>query len=215
MNYKYILFDLDGTLINTLADLSNSMNYGLKQLGQPVHSHEECRKMIGSGVRKFAQQALPPTDQDLVDELLNLMRDHYRQNCTVDTVVYGGINELLAELDSICVPMAVVTNKDEDVARAIVRHYFGDRYFKKVAGAKDGVAIKPDPAVTLAIAEELGFSAEETLFVGDSDIDMLTGTACGMKTVGVSWGFRDSELLKQAGADVVVDEPAEIVELLA
>lgn len=214
MAYKAVLFDLDGTLVDTLEDLAQAMNFALKELQQPTHSVDQCRKMIGNGISMFAQRALDPDRRHLKDDLLALMKASYNDNCFDHTTVYPGIDETLKKLQNFGIIMAVVTNKDHDAAEKIVRHYFGEDIFAVVMGVTDGIAIKPQPDATLGIVSSFGLSSNQCLFVGDSDVDIQTALAAAIKPVGVSWGFRSRSELSNAGADIIIDSPCEILDLL-
>lgn len=214
MAHKAVLFDLDGTLVNTLEDLAQATNYALKKLGQPTHSVEDCREMIGNGTSMFAQRALAPDRQNLKADILRLMKDSYNSNCFDRTTVYHGIDETLRKLQSLDMIMAVVTNKDHEIAERIVHHYFGKDMFAAIMGATNGIAIKPQPDAVLGVISSLGLTCDQCLFVGDSDVDIKTGLASGIRPVGVSWGFRNISELLDAGADIIIDSPAEIIDLL-
>lgn len=215
LSYKAIIFDLDGTLVNTLTDLANSMNFALKQLSQPPHTAEECKKMIGNGLIKFAERALADDKQNLRDELLVLMRGHYRNNCFVYSTLYDGISEIISTLHDRGAGLGVLTNKDHLVAVRIVEHFFGKNIFGYITGVAKGMDVKPDPQGALKIADAMGLKPSEILFAGDSDVDIQTAKNAKMGSIGVSWGFRDRAGLQAAGADIIIDKPAEILNLLA
>lgn len=215
MGYKAVIFDLDGTLVNTLSDLSHSMNFGLSKLNLPGRTEEECREMIGNGVRIFAQKALPEGRQDMLDDLLSIMRAHYAMHCCDNSRAYDGISDVLRELKTRAILLAVITNKPDDMAVRVVEHYFGKCTFSCILGIREGRATKPDPSGTIEILDKLDIKTNECLFVGDSDVDIQTAKAAGIRAVGVSWGFRDVETLCQAGADVIIDKPEEILELIS
>jgi len=214
MACKAVIFDLDGTLVDTLADLSEAMNFGLKKLGQPSRTLDQCRMMIGSGVRRFAQRALGDDKQHLTDDLLAEMRARYKQNCLDQTRLYDGIAQMVVQLADRGIALAVCTNKDQGVAGRIIEHFFGKSTFALVVGARDGCPIKPDRQVTAGIVEFLGAGAGEMVFVGDSDVDIATAENGGMPFIGVSWGFRSRAELAAAGAEIIIDSPAELGKLI-
>jgi len=213
-NIKAAIFDLDGTLVNTLDDLSNAMNYALAQLNQPTHTTEKCRTFIGNGVKNFARRALAPDKQHLRDELLEQMKQRYRDKCFQNSYLYDGIYDLIQVLLSENIRLAVATNKDQDVAKIIVEHFFGDA-FDHIIGINDQRPIKPDPAGTFEILNATKVDPKDALFVGDSDVDIETASNAGIKSVGVTWGFRSREDLVNAGANLIIDHPSEIIQLTA
>ena len=215
MAYKAAIFDLDGTLVDTLADLGDAMNFGLKKLGQQSRSLNECRMMIGSGVKRFAQRALPDNKQHLTDDLLREMRARYRQNYLNRTRLYDGIAELIEELVARGIGLAVCTNKDQGVARRIIEHFFGESVFGLVVGARDGYPIKPHRQITEAIIDFFEASRDEVVFIGDSDVDIATAVNGEMPFIGVSWGFRSRAELTAGGAEIIVDSPAELSKLIS
>ena len=215
MPYKAVIFDLDGTLINTLEDLAGAMNFALAQLNQPTHSLDACQQMIGSGVSMFVKRALLPEKQHLAPKILDLMRRRYADHCFDKTAPYHKIEELLENLQSRGVTLAVCTNKDQHPAELTIRHFFGPDAFTAIAGANNGVAIKPDPASTLRIVKNMELKPADCLFVGDSDIDIQTAINANIHAVGVTWGFRTQQQLEQAGAKTIISSPMELLDLLA
>ncbi len=214
MNYKAVIFDLDGTLLDTLGDLTDSMNFALNELGMPKREAQECRMMIGNGVVKFAERALPDNRKDCVEEVLQIMKAHYIDNCCNKTRPFEGILELLEKLRKMGVKLAVLTNKQHDQALKTVDYYFNG-FFNEIAGITAERKIKPDPESTLEICSKMNIEPSQALFVGDSDVDMETAGNAGILPVGVSWGFREAELLKKAGAQIIVDKPAQILDLIS
>jgi phosphoglycolate phosphatase len=211
---KTVIFDLDGTLVDTLGDLTDSMNYALASLGQPVHPESVTKKLIGDGIFTFASRALKDDQQHLADEVVKRMREHYRGNCLKKTSPYPGVKELIAELKKKGVKVAVLTNKDQNVARQIVEYYFGKNVFDRVVGVVDRVPVKPEPAAATKLMAEMGVAKEDCLLVGDSGIDIDTAKAAGIRSIGVSWGFRGRQELAEHGADAIIDDPKEILQQL-
>jgi phosphoglycolate phosphatase len=214
LRYKGVIFDLDGTLVDTLEDLAAAMNFGLAELGEPTHSVDECRKMIGNGVAKFAERALSSDKQHLHGELLGLMKARYLDKCFVYSSLYDGIAECVGSLQAAGVKLGVVTNKNADAAVLIVEYFFGKGTFEAIIGIEGDKWVKPDPAGTHKAIGVMGLEKEEVLFVGDSDVDIATGINSGTKPVGVTWGFRSREQLIEAGAETIVDAACEIVALV-
>jgi phosphoglycolate phosphatase len=228
-----VLFDLDGTLANTLADLANATNWALAQLGCPTHPVEAYRLMVGDGAWQLCARALPPDKQSLADEAIGLMRLHYEAHCFDMTRLYPGIPELVTALSERGWKMAVLSNKPDDFTRRMIAHYFGGRRsvgaavdiehdgacpstgpFHIIRGQLPNVPLKPDPTAALQIAQELGVPPPHWLYLGDTNTDMHTARAAGMCAVGVLWGFRDRDELEEAGAEHIVTKPADILTLL-
>ncbi|HSV27767.1 MAG TPA: HAD family hydrolase [Sedimentisphaerales bacterium] len=206
-----MIFDLDGTLVNTLADLSDSMNHALASLGQPTHPSSAIRTFIGDGVYTFASRALGENSQHLVEEVVAAMREHHRRNYLNKSSVYPGIFELIGELRKRGIRLAVLTNKDQTVAQQIVEHFFGSGVFEHVVGAVGKTPVKPDRKAVDGLLEKMGLKSADCRLVGDSGVDVDTAKAAGMRVAGVTWGFRDRAELEGHGADVVVDSPAELL----
>lgn len=216
MKYRAVLFDLDGTLLDTLADLTDAMNVALVKLGCPIHTAQECRFFVGDGVTNYALRALPESrrDEASVAECVKLMRAHYREHWADKTQPYDGIRDLLKALAASVVTTAVLSNKPDDFTQAVVARYFADTSFAAVRGARSGAALKPDPAAALEIAQQIRIAADEFLYVGDTDTDMQTARAAGMFAVGAVWGFRPPEELLANGAQSLIARPSELLKLL-
>jgi phosphoglycolate phosphatase len=209
------MFDLDGTLLDTLEDLADSMNAVLAEAGHPVHPLDPYRYFVGDGMENLARRAAPEgTDDATVKRLAASMSAAYDTNWHNKTRPYPGIPGFLDAVAGLGVPMTVLSNKPDVFTQVVVKHYFGDR-FRFVRGAMDGVPKKPDPAGALAIAEALGVEPGKFLYLGDTNTDMRTGLAAGMHTVGVAWGFRPVEELVGAGARAIIDAPREALRFLS
>jgi phosphoglycolate phosphatase len=215
MHYKAVIFDLDGTLVDTLADLSEAINFALEKFAQPARTVDDCRVMIGSGVRNFVKRALTEDKQHLVDDILVEMRAFYTQNCLNKARLYDGIAQLVAQLTSRGIALAVCTNKDQGDARRIIDHFFGGSVFDPVVGARQGCPIKPHRQATAPIVDSFGLDPREIVFVGDSDIDIATAENAQIPFIGVSWGFRTAEELRAAGGKIIIDFPEELVKLIS
>ncbi|MBW2460137.1 MAG: HAD family hydrolase [Deltaproteobacteria bacterium] len=209
-----ILFDLDGTLLDSLADIAREMNAILAEDGLPTHDHAAYRYFIGGGARHLAHQALPENRRDQTEAYLDRFQRLYRQNLIVETALYPGILELLRALRDRPMPMAVLSNKPHDMTRVLVDHFLDEVPFVAVAGAVDGKPKKPDPVFAAPLLGALGLPPERVLMVGDTKTDMLTARATGMRGVGVSWGFRDRAELEEHGAECVIDSAAALLDLL-
>lgn len=214
MKYAGIVFDLDGTLIDTLADLSAAMNAAMRQLGLPEHPPQACRQMIGDGIRTFASRAVGPDHQHLADRAVELMRAEYQRNLVVHSQIYAGLAEVIERLAVAGVRMGVITNKHQKEADAIIRHFFDDR-MASVIGVSEATPVKPDPTGTLRVLGHMGLSPAGALFVGDSDVDIETARRAGMAFLGVAWGFRGRMALAAAGAGDIIDHPDELWSFVA
>lgn len=212
MSGRAFLFDMDGTLVDSLADIGGSMNHVLRELGFPEHPIDAYRTMVGEGAGSLVAQALPPGREALRHDALARYRAHYAVNMVAASRPYAGIPALLEALAARGDRLGVVTNKPQGPASAIVDALFPAGTFGVVVGEREGVPRKPSPAPALLAAEALGASASACIFVGDTSVDILTARAAGMRSVGVLWGFRDRAELEEAGADHVV---ARVEEILA
>jgi len=213
MRYKAAIFDLDGTLVDSLADLADATNYALKILGQPCWDLQAYQQKIGNSINLLISRALAPDKQHLIDKVLEKMSKKYVQICLNKTRPYDGIPEVIDELHKRQVKLAVLTNKDQNMAEKIVLHFFDNGRFDTVVGTTTGNPIKPDPTQTLQLIDKFKLKPQEAVFVGDSEVDMQTAKACKIFAVGVSWGFRSTEVLIENGADIVIDEPEGIIDL--
>lgn len=210
---KAVLFDLDGTLVNSLFDLGASTNYALTQMGFPTHETEKFKIFVGDGMAKLIERALPENkrDRETINTTLQIFMEHYRAHYVDKTVPYDGILELLNKLTG--VKKAVISNKADEMVLPLTKKLLGDR-FDIVCGKHEGYPTKPDPTLTLEIIEKLGVKPDECLFVGDSGMDMAVAQNSGCVAVGVLWGFRGKEELEVNGADYIVSHPLEILHIL-
>lgn len=213
---QLVIFDLDGTLINSIKDLGIAVNFALRQNGFPEHPLEAYPMLVGNGVRKLTERALPEEQRQpqTIDKLLNDFRCYYdNHNCDY-TRPYEGIPELLGELRRKGVGVAVASNKYDAAAKSIVAALFPDIDFACVEGQKDGVPVKPDPSVVFGILAATGVKKKDSLYVGDSGVDMETARRACVDSVGVSWGFRSVDELSANYANHIIHHPAELLPLL-
>ena len=211
MKYKAIVFDLDGTLTDTLADLKNSVNHALSEFGFPARSLEEIRSFVGNGVRRLIYLSVPENTLDEVSEkCLDVFKAYYKDHSCVETKPYDGIIEMLSELKSRGIKTAVVTNKMHEAAVDIVKLFF-DGLIDVTIGQIDGVAQKPQPDSVFLALQKLGVSKDNAAYVGDSEVDCMTAQNAGIPCIGVTWGFRDREILENNGAQFIVDMPKQIL----
>lgn len=216
MPYQAVLFDLDGTLLDTLEDLAVSMNAALATLGYPPHPVEAYRWFVGDGMRNLAKRVIPPEQHEeaLLRRVVDQMWVEYSARRGATTRPYPGIPEMLDALAATDLKLAILSNKPDALAKQVVAEKLGAWTFAPVYGARDGVPIKPDPRAALAIADELGVAPAEVLYVGDTNTDMQTAVAAGMPAVGAVWGFRTAEELTAAGAEYLIETPLELLRLL-
>ena len=214
MYKKLIIFDLDGTLLNTLSDLHRSVNFALESEGLPGRSIEEIRSFVGNGILNLVQRSVPSgTDEGKTLRVFEAFKCHYALHSMDSTAAYDGIAELLEKLKASDCRLGVVSNKADAAAKPIIAHYFPDT-FDCVVGERDGVRKKPAPDSVLELMRTLGCSPEESVYIGDSEVDILTAKNAGCDFIAVSWGFRSRELLQKSGASTVCDTAADIAKLL-
>jgi phosphoglycolate phosphatase len=215
MSLKAVIFDLDGTLLDTLADLAGSMNQVLRQSGWPEHPPPVYRYFVGDGMLNLARRALPPEarQDEVLGPVVAALREVYSRNWHHLTKPYPGVPELLQTLSRQAIPLGVLTNKPADLAQDMVRAYFPDIAFAAVAGAQPGRPLKPDPTVACALARKIALPPEAIVLVGDSGVDMQTARAAGMYAAGALWGFRPVAELLSAGAQTLLPGPADLLDL--
>lgn len=213
--YSLYLFDLDGTLINSLDDLADACNWMLSQSGFPTHSLDEYRHFVGNGVYKLVERALPESHRtpEEVTAFKAVFDARYEAHCMDKTRPYPGVPELLKALKTGGFRLAVLSNKSDAFVQAIVSGIFGAGFFDAVRGQLDGIPKKPAPDGVWSLLKELSVSRENALFIGDSDVDILTAKNAGLPSAGAVWGFRGREELQKAGADFLVEAPKEIAAL--
>lgn len=214
MKYKAVIFDMDGTLLNTLEDLAVSTDYALRKCGYPERTLDEVRGFVGNGVERLISLSVPDgTKKD--DELrcLEIFKKHYAANSRIYTKPYDGIAELLFRLKDINIKIGVVSNKFHAALTVLCDDFFGSLTDYAV-GSKQGIPKKPSPECVFECMNALGCTAGETLYVGDSEVDVMTAENAGLKCAGVLWGFRDEALLKTLGTDYIVSKPSEIYDIV-
>ncbi len=213
--YQLAIFDLDGTLIDSIADLAGAVNDSLRRMGYPTHPVASFLHFVGDGVVKLCERALPPgTPPEQVDRLLALFQTYYTAHCMDLTRPYDGIGETLDCLRNAGIRLAVASNKPQEFAEQIVTHFFGTDRFAMILGGNPTRPKKPSPEILLAILDTLDVSADDAVMIGDSDVDILTAKHAGMASVGCIWGFRGKEELEQAGADDLADSPKALLHIL-
>ncbi len=214
---KLAIFDLDGTLLDTAADLGDSCNYALRQCGFPEHRLDEYYQMVGRGIYNLFRAAMPAdkVTEDNVQKMAGYFLPYYDIHKCDLTRPYEGIPEMFRKLSDAGLQFAVASNKYQDGAEKLVSHFFGQYTFVRVLGQREGQPIKPDPEIVNQIlAAAPGVSGEETVYVGDSNVDMQTGLNAGVRTIGVTWGFRTREELAAYSPFALADSTAELTDLI-
>jgi phosphoglycolate phosphatase len=214
VRFRAVIFDLDGTLADTLGDIAEAMNRALAAHDLPTLEPDAYRTLVGEGVERLVERALPRDRPDLVGPVLDDLKRYYTEHMLDRTTAYPGIPELLDRLTERQIPMAVVSNKPEPATRWMVERMFDRWNFAAVVGGTDGVPLKPDPTAVLKIAGDLGVKPSTCVYLGDTMTDMQTAVAAGMYPVGALWGFRDRDELLAHGAKTLVEEPLDLLALL-
>jgi phosphoglycolate phosphatase len=216
MKYKAVVFDMDGTLLDTLADLGDAMNRVLEQHGFATHPMDAYRRFVGSGAGQLVARALPAheQDEDLKSRCLQAFLREYEAGWRIKTCLYEGVPELLDALAARKIPMAVLTNKPQDFAELCMREFLSRWDFALTLGQMPGVPVKPDPAGPRQVIGHLGVQPDDILYLGDTDVDMFTAVNAGMHPVGVLWGFRPESELLESGAAATLTHPMELLRLL-
>lgn len=215
--YKACIFDLDGTLTDTLESLTFSVNATLKELGLGQITDEQCQAFVGNGARHLIEKALAAAgDPELqqVEQGMEVYGRIFKENCTYQVKPYPGIEMMLKTLKEQGIKLAVLSNKPHAQTVDVVHTFFGEDTFAWVQGQQEQVPRKPDPAAALYIAEKFQIPNDACVYIGDSDVDMKTGNAAGMKTVGVTWGFRSKDVLIEHGAHCTIDRAEELIAIV-
>ncbi|NVL89691.1 MAG: HAD family hydrolase [Desulfobacterales bacterium] len=216
MHFKAVIFDLDGTLLDTLEDIADSANSALMKYGFPVHEVDAYRYFVGEGMTTLISLALPAEkrNNDIIADCVKAFRENYSRNWNVNTRPYDGVPELLDALAARHVKMAILSNKPDDFTKHCTREFLPNRNFEMILGRRDGIPRKPDPVGALEIAESLNITPSRFLYLGDSAVDMKTAVRAGMFPVGALWGFRPLDELREHGARAVIERPMELLGLL-
>lgn len=214
MKYDTVIFDLDGTLLNTLDDLTACINIVMQEGGYRLRTKEEIREYIGDGVNKLMERSLPRgTPEEELLHCLSSFREHYLKNMRNHTSPYEGIPEVLKRLKEMNIKVGVVSNKPDEATKEICKHYFHE-YVAVAIGDNPARERKPAPDNVYEALKQLESDPDKTLYAGDSNVDMITAKNAGLDSVGVSWGYRSREMLREAGADYIIDKPKELIALL-
>lgn len=213
---KLIIFDLDGTLLNTIADLANSTNYALDLNGYPTHEVGKYNFFVGNGINKLFERALPEGEKSMenVLKIREAFVPYYDVHNADDSRPYEGIENLLTKLRERGIQLAVASNKYDSATKKLIKHFFPNVPFASVYGQRDGINVKPDPTIVFDILKDTGISADEALYVGDSGVDMQTANNAGVTSVGVTWGFRPRAELQEFSPNHIVDRAEDILDLI-
>ena len=212
---KLAIFDLDGTLLNTIADLAHSTNYALNKLGYPTHEIEKYNFMVGNGINKLFERALPEGEKT-EENVLRVRKEfipYYDIHNADDSRPYPGVPELLTDLQSAGIQIAVASNKYQAATEKLIAHYFPNIHFTAVFGQREGISVKPDPTVVFDILKLAKVEKDEVLYIGDSGVDMQTAANAGVTACGVTWGFRPKSELEEFKPTYIVDTTEKILSL--
>ena len=214
MNIKYLIFDMDGTLLDSLTDLQNTLNYCFRKEGFPERTYQEVRTFVGNGLRTLIERAVPQGTADKkIDEILEVFKPHYMEHCMDFTAPYEGIMDMLVKLKEAGYKMAIVSNKADAALKHLSEHFFGE-FIDVAVGERAGMNKKPAPDLVYLAMEEIGATKDNTVYIGDSEVDYQTALNSGLPCISVLWGFRDKELLEGYGADCFANTPEEVVKIL-
>nr|WP_315104102.1 HAD family hydrolase [uncultured Catonella sp.] len=216
MDKRYAIFDLDGTLLNTLDDLMDSTNYILRQSNFPERTKDEIRRFVGNGLRKLVERAIPKeynNDNLLIDKLYDDLGKYYKENADIKTSPYPGTLEMLDELMANNFEIAIVSNKIDPAVKELSNEYFGNR-IKSAIGEKSNIRHKPEPDMVIKAMEELNATKKNSVYIGDSEVDIQTAANVGISCISVLWGFRDKKFLEKSGGNIFVDSMKNLTEKL-
>ena len=214
MKYKAVLYDMDGTVLDTLADLTDAVNVSLRRFGLPEQPAMHVRDVLGNGARRLIMGCLPEgTDERTADAVLEFYKPYYDAHCREKTAPYPGIIELMQRLRDAGVKQAVVSNKPDGAVKELAELFFGG-LIESAVGESETVRLKPCPDAVLAAAKLMGADREECVYVGDSEVDIETARRAGMDCISVAWGFRDEDMLRAEGAACIVHSAEELFEAL-
>ena len=212
--YKLAVFDMDGTILDTLEDLKDSTNFALEKCGYPTRSYDEVRRFVGNGIRKLIERAVPEgLTVEQIDRVHEVFTEHYKVHCADKTKAYDGIKPLLEKLRASGVKTAVVSNKADYGVQELCKEYF-DGLFDYAVGEREGIRRKPAPDAVNEALRVLGIDRSEAVYIGDSDVDFETAKNAELPCISVLWGFRDEEFLREKGATLFVRDPAEIYDII-
>ena len=213
--YETVIFDLDGTLLDTVGDIAYAMNAVLEKFKLPTHSVRDYKYLVGRGLTHLVKVSLPAEQrsEELQAACLEQLLEEYSRSLNTKTCLYSGIAELLDGLAAKKVRLAILSNKAQQFMPEVVEHYLSTWHFEFIYGARAGIPVKPDPTSARMILQELGLAPEQVVYLGDTDVDMQTATGAGLFAVGACWGFRDADELSANGAQLLLDKPQDLLQL--
>lgn len=213
---KLAIFDLDGTLLNSIEDLGRAANYALASKGLPIHNMASYPFLVGNGVKNLLLRALPETyhSEGSLEEILKIFKEYYNKHNCDYTTPYEGIPELIQGLTGIGIKIAIASNKYQQATEKIVQHFFPEVDFVAINGQQEGIPVKPDPSIVFDIISKAQVTKDETIFIGDSGVDMETARRACIDSIGVTWGFRSEKELTEHFADTIVHKPSEILDII-
>lgn len=212
--YRAVIFDLDGTLLNTLEDLRDGVNYALTLNGYPKRSLEEIRTFVGNGIAKLIERAVPGgITEEARTKVFREFRSYYTEHCRVKTGPYDGIIELLKYLKEHGFLMAIVSNKNDAAVRELAKYYFKN-YIEVAIGEREGIQKKPAPDSVYEAMRVLGVEKENTVYIGDSEVDRATAANAGLDCISVTWGFRDEKMLRELKPEYLIHKPEEVIQIV-
>ncbi len=214
MKYTTVIFDLDGTLLDTLEDLMDAVNFVLGQHGYPLRTLQEIRRFVGNGAKKLMERSLPEgADTPQFDALLASFREYYNMHCEDKTHAYDGVPELMQQLQDAGCKLAIVSNKPDSAVQDLNKAYFCG-YVEEAIGDQEGIRRKPEKDMVEYALAKLGSSKQEAVYVGDSEVDIQTAKNAGLACISVAWGFRDVAFLQESGADIIAETPQQVYEII-
>ncbi len=214
MRYKIAIFDMDGTILNTIDDLADSTNHILKEYNMPTHTVDEIKSFVGNGIHKLIERAVEKgTSDEVIEEVFNSFNAYYKDHCAIKTRAYDGIEKLICELKKEGVITAVVSNKADYGVQSLCKQYF-DGLFDFAVGDKAGQRRKPYPDSVYAVLDKFKIEKKDAVYIGDSEVDVATAKNAGIDLFAVSWGFRTKDVLINEGASYIVDSPKELLKLM-
>lgn len=211
---KLCVFDFDGTLVDTIADIGESVNWCLKKMGKPIHELSAYNKMVGNGMNLLCRRALGDSTEEEVQTLINMYKIKYQESCCVKTCIYDGVKELLYDLKEAGIILAIVTNKPQVQTDEIINKLFDKDMFFEIIGQSDRFPTKPEPDSLNYVIEKAGVKKEDVWYVGDSDVDIILGRNAGVEAIGVEWGLRGKEELVKTGAKYIAGDANELKKII-
>lgn len=214
MKYNSVVFDLDGTLLDTLSDLRDSVNFALEKNDLPKRTTEEIRSFVGNGIRLLIERSVPEnTSSEITDKCFLDFKEYYKDHSAILTKPYDGIIDIMKALKSKCVKVAVVSNKADFAVKTLMEDYFSNLY-DCAYGEREGVPRKPEPDGVFDAIKEMGAEIKDTVYIGDSEVDVITSKNAGLPCIAVTWGFRDKKVLESLNPEYIVDSPSDIIRII-